>query len=167
MQSFYRSTNGADGFIGQFFDSNNADSTIGLDAGPLRDIWSVASADTGALAPLIARGNKDFANLYNAFVKQARKLPPAQQQAALNNYLARSNFWQTRDVAVEEIAAQYLKHRYPIVFQFIVSPLVSWLWAGALIIFLGGLTALLPPGLFARRRSPALEHSSVAVRELA
>ena len=167
MQSFYRSTNGQDGFIGQFFDGNNADSTIGLDAGPLRDIWTVASADTGALEPLINKGNVDFKNLYNAFVNQALKLPRSQQQAALDNSLAKSRFWQTRDVAVEEIAATYVRHRYPIVFQFIVSPLVSWLWGGALIIFLGGLTSLLPPGLFARRRSPAIEHSRVAVRELA
>jgi cytochrome c-type biogenesis protein CcmF len=167
MQSFYRSTNGQDGFIGQFFDSNNADSTIGLDAGPLRDIWTVASADTGALEPLINRGNKVFASEYNSMVRQVRKLPPREQQAAYQAALAKSDFWQTRDVAVEEIAAQYVRHRYPIVFQFIVSPLVSWLWAGALIIFLGGLTSLLPPGLFARRRSPAIEPPRVAVRELA
>lgn len=167
MQSFYRSTNGQDGLVGQFFDGNNADSTIGLDAGPLRDIWSVASADTGALAPLIDKGNRLFDARYNSFVAKAMKAPHGRFAAVMNAELAKSDFWSLRDVAVEEIAAQYLKHRYPIVFQFIVSPLVSWLWAGALIIFLGGLTSLLPPGLFARHRSPALEHSRVAVRELA
>jgi cytochrome c-type biogenesis protein CcmF len=166
MQSFYRATNAQDGFIGQFFDQNNADSTIGLDAGPLRDIWTVASADLGALLPLINHGDTLFRNEYNAMVKQAEKLPPAEQDAALTSALNKSDFWTARDLTVEGIAGQYLKHRYPIQFQLIVSPLVTWLWTGALIIFLGGLISVVPPGLFARRRSPAPEHSRVAVREL-
>ncbi len=166
MQSFYRATNAQDGFIGQFFDSNNADSTIGLDAGPLRDIWTVASADTAALAPLISRANTLFRNEYNIIVTQVLKLPAARQEAALNLALAHSDFWYLRNRAVEEIAGQYLKHNYPIVFQLIVSPLVTWLWTGALIIFSGGLVSLLPPGLFARRRSPARERTPAAVREL-
>ena len=68
MQSFYPSTNGADGFIGRFFDSANADSTIGLDAGPLRDIWTVAAANLTPLAPLINKGDRLFASDYNAIV---------------------------------------------------------------------------------------------------
>jgi cytochrome c-type biogenesis protein CcmF len=167
MQSFYRATNAQDGFVGQFFDGNNADSTIGLDAGPLRDIWTVAAADTGPLLPLINRGNRFFAGQYNAIVRRVRKLPPAKQEAAYNSQLAQTQFWLQRDYLVEMIAGQYLKHRYPIQFQLIVSPLVSWLWTGALIIFLGGFISLLPPGLFARRRSPAPEPARVAVRELA
>jgi cytochrome c-type biogenesis protein CcmF len=167
MQSYYRATNAQDGFIGQFFDANNVDSTVGLDAGPLRDIWSVASVDRSALTPLIRRGNTVFNNEYNAFVAQALKLPPARRNAAMLSYLAKSNFWTARDLAVEGIAGQYLKHRYPIQFNLIVSPLVTWLWAGAFIIFFGGLISLVPPGLLARRRSPALEQAPVAVRELA
>ena len=167
IQSYYRATNSQDGFIGQFFDVNNADSTIGLDAGPLRDIWTVAAVDRTPLVPLINEGNKLFANEYNTIVKQVLKLPKSQQEAALNAALAKTDFWAERDASVEEIAAQYTKHSYPIEFQLIVSPLVTWLWAGALIIFLGGFISLLPPGLFARRRSPEPEHSRVAVRELA
>ena len=58
MQSFYPSTNGADGFIGRFFDIDNADSTIGLDSGPLRDIWTVAAANLTALEPLDQQGRQ-------------------------------------------------------------------------------------------------------------
>jgi cytochrome c-type biogenesis protein CcmF len=166
MQSFYRATNAQDGFVGQFFDSNNADSTIGLDAGPLRDIWTVASADLGALLPLINKADRLLGNEYNSMRNQALKLPRSEQEAALTSALNKSDFWTERDLAVEAIAGQYLKHRYPIQFQLIVSPLVTWLWTGALIIFLGGLISVVPPGLFARRRSPAPEHSRVAVREL-
>lgn len=85
----------------------------------------------------------------------------------MNTALSTSHFWTLRDLAVEDIAGQYLRHRYPIQFQLIVSPLVTWLWTGALIIFFGGFISVLPPGLFARRRSPALDRAPVAVRELA
>jgi cytochrome c-type biogenesis protein CcmF len=166
IQSYYRATNGQDGFIGQFFDVNNADSTIGLDAGPLRDIWTVAAVDRTPLVPLINKGNKLFASEWNTIVKQVLKLPKSQREAALNAALAKTDFWAERDAAVEGIAAQYTKRPYPIEFQLIVSPLVTWLWTGALIIFLGGFISVVPPGLFGRRRSPAPERSRVAVREL-
>jgi cytochrome c-type biogenesis protein CcmF len=54
-----------------------------------------------------------------------------------------------------------------VVFQLIVSPMVTWLWAGAMIIAIGGLISLIPATLFARRRRPEPEHAHVAVRELA
>ncbi len=167
MQSFYPSTNGADGFIGRFFDSSNADSTIGLDAGPLRDIWTVAAANLTRLAPLINKGDRLFAGEYNAIVAQAKKLPLREQQAALNDTLSKSNFWIERDAAVQEIANRYRTHAYPVQFLLIVSPLVTWLWAGAAIIFFGGLISLVPPTLLPGRRSKVPERSRVAVRELA
>ena len=167
MQSFYPSNSGSDGIIGRFFDSANADSTIGLDAGPFRDIWTVAAANLTPLAGAIASGDKLFASYYNGIVKRVMKLPVAQQQASLNDALSQSDFWAARDRAVEGIASQYLKHRYPVQFLLIVSPLVTWLWTGAMIVFLGGLISLVPPALGARRRSPAAEQPRVAVRELA
>lgn len=167
MQSFYPSSNGADGFIGRFFDSANADSTIGLDAGALHDIWTVAAANLNPLLPLIDRGDRLFAGEYNRIVDQVRKLPVAQQQGTLTAVLNRTGFWVARDRAVAGIAAQYLRHRYPVAFRLIVFPLVTWLWAGAVIIFLGGLISLLPPALLAPRRSRVAQPSRVAVRELA
>ena len=165
IQSFYPSTNAGDGFIGRFFDSANADSTIGLDAGPLRDIWTVAAANLNSLEGLINQGNARFAGLYNSLIRQNPNITNGQLDAELN----RLNFWGYRDAAVEGIVGQYLKHPYPVQFLLIVSPLVTWLWAGALIIAIGGLTSLMPGSLFLRRRrrSPAPEHSRVAVRELA
>ena len=167
MQSFYPSTNSADGFIGRFFDTANADSTIGLDSGPLRDIWTVAAANLTPLLPLINRGDALFTAEYNAIVRQVRKLPVAEQASALNTDLNRAGFWAARDAAVQGIAAQYLKHNYPVVFQVIVSPLVSWLWTGAAFILLGGFISLLPPALVARRRVTAPARRPMAVRELA
>jgi hypothetical protein len=168
MQSFYPSTNANDGFIGRFFDSGNADSTIGLDAGPLHDIWTVAAANLSQLAPLMARDERILEKEYNTIVTQIRKqIPLAKQQMALNATLNKFGFWVQRDQAVQGIASQYLKHTYPIQFLLIVSPLVTWIWTGAAIVFLGGLTALIPPGLLGRRRIPAQQQAPVAVRELA
>ena len=167
MQSFYPSNNPSDGFIGRFFDSGNADSTIGLRTGALRDIWTVAAANLTPLAPLIDRANRLWASRYNQMLAAAQKLPVAEQQLALDAALSRSDFWQSRDLAVQGIASQYLKHRYPIQFLLIVFPLVGWLWAGAAIIVVGGLISLLPPPLLARRRSPAVERPRVPVHELA
>ncbi|MGH2843874.1 MAG: cytochrome c-type biogenesis CcmF C-terminal domain-containing protein, partial [Solirubrobacteraceae bacterium] len=151
-QRFYRSLNASDGLIGQFFDAGNTDSTIGLDSGPLRDIWSVAAANLTPLLKDINTGNRLFDNDYNALVKSTAHISAARanpQWAA---------FWGERDAAVEGIVSQYTRHHYPIQFLFIVSPLVSWLWAGALIIALGGLISLWPARvvLGRRLRRPAL-----------
>ncbi len=169
MQSFYPANNGSDGFIGRFFDSANADSTIGLDAGPLRDIWTVAAANLSPLLPLMNRDEKSLVKEYNLFVSQVRKrVPAAKQQMALNAALSHFDFWVQRDADVQNIANQYLKHRYPIQFLLIVAPLVTWLWTGAAIVFLGGLIAVVPPTLFPRRRRNNVpERAPVAVRELA
>jgi hypothetical protein len=43
---------------------------------------------------------------------------------------------------------------WPINFLFIVDPLVSWIWIGALVVACGGLIALWPLPALARRRSP-------------
>jgi cytochrome c-type biogenesis protein CcmF len=162
-QGFYPSTNTAqDGIIGRFFDSSNADSTIGLDAGPLRDIWTVAAANLQPLLPLINKGNKLLAAEYNGFVSQALKLPKAEQSSALNADLNQAQYWTARDLLVQEIAAQYTKHAYPIQFLLIISPLVSWLWVGAIILAIGGLIAMWPAPLAIRRRSLSVYRSRVA-----
>ncbi|MCL2420188.1 MAG: heme lyase CcmF/NrfE family subunit, partial [Conexibacteraceae bacterium] len=174
MQSFYPSSNAADGYIGRFFDSGNADSTIGLDAGPLRDIWTVAAANLTPLEGLITEGDRRFAALVNSLIKQH----PQITNGELNAELDRLNFWTYRDEAVQGIVGQYLKHPYPVQFLLIVSPLVSWLWAGAMIIAIGGLISLVPAAPFTRRRrgsggtgapTSAIPEPAapVAVRELA
>ena len=176
MQSFYPATSTAAGFISRFFDSSNADSTVGLDAGPLRDIWTVASANLTPLQRLISEGDRKFAGLYNSVSGRLWKTYPhmtlAEFSSRLNATLnARDldglDFWQARDLLVQDIVARYVKQPHVVVFQLIVSPMVTWLWAGAMIIAIGGLISLIPATLFARRRRLEPEHAHVAVRELA
>ena len=59
-----------------------------------------------------------------------------------------------RDIALAQaldgLTRSYASNPPPATFRLIVSPLVSWIWIGALIVFLGGLIALWPPA----RRAP-------------
>ena len=56
----------------------------------------------------------------------------------------------------------YVKDPPPATFRFIVSPLVTWIWLGALIVFGGGLIAMWPGPDAARRRASARAAARVA-----
>jgi cytochrome c-type biogenesis protein CcmF len=148
-RGFYPSTNPTDGLVGRFFDTSNSDSQVGLDSGLRRDIWTVINADPTPLASLINQANSLFASYAPQVMTKAAKLPPAQAQEAL------STLWGERDLAVSEIARRFVTHPWPSEFLFIVDPLVTWLWLGALIIAGGGLIALWPVPSLARRRAAA------------
>jgi cytochrome c-type biogenesis protein CcmF len=64
--------------------------------------------------------------------------------------------------AIRGIVDRYQRNPPPAQFRFIVSPLVTWIWLGALVILLGGLTALWPPPGGATRRVRAGYLSRVA-----
>ncbi|MBV9803193.1 MAG: heme lyase CcmF/NrfE family subunit, partial [Solirubrobacterales bacterium] len=148
-RDFYPSQDPSDGLIGKFFDTSQADSQVGLDAGLRRDIWTVINVDPSPLSSLINQGNTLFANYAPQVMTQAATLPPAKAQQALNS------LWSERDLAVAEIARRFVTHPWPTEFLLIVDPLVTWIWLGALIIGGGGLIALWPVPAFARRRAAA------------
>jgi cytochrome c-type biogenesis protein CcmF len=56
---------------------------------------------------------------------------------------------------IAAVAARYERHPPPATFRIIVSPLVSWIWLGALVVFAGALIALWPARLAVRRRVTA------------
>ena len=146
-RGFYPSTNMNDGIVGRFFDSSNADSTVGLDAGPLRDIWTVVnSRPSAAMISDINQADRLFAKDLN---------PRTGNPVGMS----RNTFFALRDRAVVDIVNQYVTHPFRVEFLFIVSPLVTWLWAGAIIMALGGLIALWPAPLALRRRSPAVQRA--------
>jgi cytochrome c-type biogenesis protein CcmF len=148
-RNIYPSQNPADGLIGRFFDTSNSDSEVGLDAGPLRDIWTVINVDPTPLDSVINQGNSVFAAYAPQVMTKAAKLPPAQAQQAMNV------LWGERDQAVMEIARRFVTHPWPTEFRLMVDPLVMWIWLGALIIGGGGLIALWPVPTLARRRAAA------------
>jgi cytochrome c-type biogenesis protein CcmF len=165
-RGFYPSTDTSDGFISRFFDSANADSTVGLDTGPLRDIWSVVNSNLSPLANEIAQGDKVFGSYYNSIVKKyngnTKEVDAALNKPVFGNGVT---FWTARDQAVVDIVSQYAKHDWAVQFLFITSPLVMWLWIGALITLLGGIIAIWPAPLAMRHRSFAVYRARLT-REL-
>jgi cytochrome c-type biogenesis protein CcmF len=147
-RGFYPAQDPTMGPIGRFF-NGEADSDVGLRAGLTRDIWTVVNPDLTPLQSRIAEGDRLFAAALTKAETNAAHLPPAQAQAAL------AELWQLRDQAIVAIASRYVSHPWPINFLLIVDPLVSWIWIGAIIVALGGLIALWPVPVLARRRVAA------------
>jgi cytochrome c-type biogenesis protein CcmF len=158
-RGYYPDTSGTTGVIGRFF-AGEADSTVGLDAGLERNIWAVTSANPQPLSAYINRGNQVFGSYLASVMKKIGGLKVSQQNAILNQIYA------DRDVVVAGIARRFVTHTWPVEFQFIVAPLVTWLWAGALIMAGGGLIALWPVPVLVRRRSLAVYRARLA-RDLA
>jgi cytochrome c-type biogenesis protein CcmF len=157
-RGYYPDTDASTGVIGRFF-AGEADSSVGLDAGLRRDIWAVTSANPAPLTSYINQGNRVFGNFLVSAEAKMRRLPAAEQNKALNTIYA------YRDAAVAGIAHRFVTHPWPVEFLFIVSPLVTWIWLGAIITAFGGLIALWPVPVLERRRSPAVYRARLA-REL-
>jgi cytochrome c-type biogenesis protein CcmF len=165
IRSFYPAQDVSLGVLGRFF-NGSSDSQVGLRAGLTKDIWTVINPDLTPLQPQIRQGDRLFARLISqemsAFV--ARHYTPAQAQQAI------APLWQERDQAISGLAARFVTHPWAVNFLLIVSPLVTWIWLGAIIIAIGGLIALSPVPALARRRAtssyPARPAPSVPAREL-
>jgi cytochrome c-type biogenesis protein CcmF len=126
-EGFYDSGEPAQGSVGHLIGGQPV-SHVSMSSGPLRDIWSAIAPDITAprLERILAAGN--------------RAIPFSQPQDA----------W----IVLGYLASSYLRHPPPAQFHFIVSPLVMWIWIGALIILGGVLIAALPaPSVLARRVS--------------
>jgi cytochrome c-type biogenesis protein CcmF len=91
----------------------------------------VVSPDTDPLRPIISQGDKVFGD--------AKNLPPSMGAALLGQ-------------AIRGIVNRYERKPPPAQFRFIVSPLVSWIWFGALVILFGGAISIWPPPGGATRR---------------
>ncbi len=158
-RAFYPNENPADGVIGRFFDSSTSDSSVGLDSGPVRDIWTVVDPDLSPLGNLINQGNRVFGNAIMTVVRRTAGESQARQNAAL------APLWEERDLAVAGLVNRYARHPWPVEFLLIVAPMVAWIWFGAAVMFCGGLIALSPLPALARRRSLAPYAAGLAVRE--
>jgi len=144
-RGFYPSQDASLGQIGRFF-NGEADSDVGLRAGLTRDIWTVINPDLTPLQPLISQGDRVFAAATQQAMSRIAGLPLAQAQKDL------APLWAARDTAIAGITQRFVTHPWAVTFLLIVSPLVTWIWLGAIIIALGGLIALWPVPALARRR---------------
>ncbi len=129
------------GPIGRFF-NGSSESRVGLRAGLTQDIWTVINPNLQPLQGLIGRGDAVLGKALRDIGNQ----PPSNRTRAL------AQLYQLRDVAIRELTSRFISHPWAANFLFIVSPLVTWLWLGAIIAALGGLIALLPLPAGPRRR---------------
>jgi cytochrome c-type biogenesis protein CcmF len=154
----YPSQQASLGVVGRFFNSGSVESRIGLDAGFTHDIWTVVNVgDVTPLQGLISQGDQKFA----AAMAAVSKLPAAQQQGELNTLFG------YRDQLITELTRRFVTHPWPVQFLLIVSPLVTWLWLGGIIVAFGGLIALWPIPVLARRRVRSAAYAARLARELA
>jgi cytochrome c-type biogenesis protein CcmF len=127
--------------IGRFF-NGSSESEVGLHSGALRDLWVVISPNVAPLNQEINQGDQ----LLGRALLQAQSLPPAQRAAQLDR------LYTLRDLAIRELAQRFVSHPWSSEFLIEVSPLVMWLWLGAIIAAFGGLVALWPVPRRARAR---------------
>jgi cytochrome c-type biogenesis protein CcmF len=126
-RGYYASPDQGDhGRIGRFFEGEST-SEVGLRADLRRDIWTAVQPDLTALAPMIARANRQF--------------PTAGAQL--------------EGLLVRDIVRRYIQRPPPGRFRLIVSPLVSWIWLGGVILVAGALVAVWPMPSTVRRRARA------------
>jgi cytochrome c-type biogenesis protein CcmF len=145
------------GIIGRFFNSGSDESRIGLSAGLTRDIWTVVDPSTAPLQHLISVGDQKFASAMSAVAH----VPAAEQPSQLNALFT------LRDQLINELTQRFVTHPWPATFLLIVSPLVTWLWLGGIIVAFGGLIALWPIPVLARRRVRSAAYAARLARELA
>ena len=129
------------GPLGRFFEGE-ATSEVGLQAGLRRDVWTAMTPDVRALLPIIREGDKIFA-------AAAGKISPAAEATALGT-------------ALRGLVDRYVADPPPATFRIITSPLVTWIWLGAIVVFGGALIALWPGTDAARRRAEARYAARVA-----
>jgi cytochrome c-type biogenesis protein CcmF len=130
---YYPAQDGRMGVVGQFFEGE-ATSEIALQAGLTRDFWAAYQPDQEVIRRIV-----------DGLDKRVAKASPEQQAAAVQVFIA------------------FLRERPPAAtFRMIGSPLVTWIWLGAIVTFLGGLLALWPAPDAARRRATARASARVA-----
>jgi cytochrome c-type biogenesis protein CcmF len=133
-RSFFPSTAIVEfGPVGRFFEGE-ATSEVGLKAGLTHDIWTAMTPDIDAIQPIIDEGDKVFTK----FANDPTTTPQARSEALA--------------AILVGITENYRRSPPPTTFRVIASPLVTWLWIGALVVVAGGLIALWPAGDPARRR---------------
>jgi cytochrome c-type biogenesis protein CcmF len=128
-----------------------ATSEVALDAGLRKDFWTAVSPDLSGL-------EQEIANRDEVLVAAARKAGPR---------LDLARFAEVRGVYFRELLTRYTDDPPPATFRLIVSPMVTWIWLGAILTFLGGLIALWPAARGDRAVSRATAgYASRVAREL-
>jgi cytochrome c-type biogenesis protein CcmF len=135
-KSYFPSIGPMLGPVSRFFEGEST-SEVGLQAGLRRDFWITVAPDTGRLDPRVKQGDRVFDKADSS---------GALTEAQRNDFLGEALRGLTRSYANDPPAAT---------FRVLVSPMVTWIWLGALLVLLGGLIALWPSPRAVGRRVTA------------
>jgi cytochrome c-type biogenesis protein CcmF len=135
-RSFFPSAAPMLGPVSRFFEGE-ATSEVALDAGLRRDFWASVAPDTRQLDARVKEGDRVFSN-----ADDAGALSPADRDRLLAQ-------------ALQGLTSSYANNTPAATFRLLVSPMVTWIWLGALIVFFGGLIALWPSPRAVGRRVTA------------
>jgi cytochrome c-type biogenesis protein CcmF len=133
-RSFFPSSAPELGPVSRFFEGE-ATSEVGLDAGLREDVWMSVAPDTRRLGPRVAEGDRVFSGA-------AETLPARERDVLLAE-------------ALRGLVRSYTAEPPPATFRLLVSPMVTWIWLGAIVVFLGALIALWPSPRTVGRRVTA------------
>ncbi len=149
VRHYYRPTGIPGGEISNYFDGE-ADSDIGLKAGPFTDFWSANNPNITGVQRHARAADEGFKKCVSGgpnVPSQCRAIG-ALMQAALANPRLRSQalarIEQLQLETAKQIAAGYLTEDSPVTFRVIVNPLVTWMWIGGLIALAGAIIGLWP-----------------------
>jgi cytochrome c-type biogenesis protein CcmF len=133
--------------ISSAFDGE-ATSEVGLKAGLTRDLWIAVQPDLTPLRTYIAGQEQKIVGVMQGVVKKFPNVNTAVMQTVVGRFVA-----QRRAAVFAEVDRRYVANTPAASFRVIVSPMVMWIWLGAIITFGGGLIAMWPAPDGVRRRA--------------
>jgi cytochrome c-type biogenesis protein CcmF len=133
--------------IGGYFEGE-ATSEVGLKAGPFSDFWVALEPNT----EIIQARAKTADQRFGAYMSQ-KVLPVIQRDPSKTAELTQQ-LLKVQNLATDTILEEYTnpENVIPVSFRIIVSPMVTWIWIGAIIAIIGALFAAWPSGTFRRRK---------------
>ncbi|MBS1878756.1 MAG: cytochrome c biogenesis protein CcsA [Actinobacteria bacterium] len=166
---FYRPTGrGGVGGIGDYF-GGEADSTIGLWAGPVRDIWVAVQPNIVGIERKARIAEQGF----QTCVEAGPGTPPQCKDVRAMMIAARDNpalqpealkqIERLQELTAKRIARGYLTENATATFKVIINPLVLWMWIGGLIALAGALIAIWPSR--GRRKGALVRTETDALKE--
>ena len=145
---YYQRTSGTRTIAGYF--EGEATSEVGLKAGARKDFWVSIEPDTRQIRKRTRVADDRFGAYMRTRVLPVIQRDPSQAGPLTEQLVA------VQGLATDQIIADYVNPELTTAatFRIIVSPMVSWIWLGAIITVLGALFAMWPARSSRRRRAP-------------
>lgn len=146
-RQYHQVTDGRPRGIATYFEGE-ATSEVGLKAGLRSDFWTSVEPDTAEIQRRARVADSRFAAYMTQVVQPLIRQDPS-RIAAISDQLK-----EVQSLATDKIISGYTESGSApsVTVRVIVSPMVSWIWVGAVIAILGALFAIWPGGLLSRSR---------------